>query len=82
MDDSEPKIFQNLDYYPQYPTKCILPSENAMEKRRLRESHSITQEAAEFACSRYSDDAAKERCIYDVMAVGDLGMADAGPGAF
>ena len=46
------------------------------ESRRLGES--IAEEAAATACGKYYDGPEKELCIYDVMASGDLELAQAG----
>lgn len=73
---SEPMLFVNQDRHPQYPEKCVLPDAAAKDQRR-RLGGSISQEAAEMACSRWSSEA-KSRCIYDVMATGDLELAEAG----
>jgi Repulsive guidance molecule (RGM) C-terminus len=74
---SDPKLFYSKDRHPQYPEQCLLPSPAAKEKRR-RLSESISQEAAEEACSDWMTEDAKERCIFDVMATGDLSMATVG----
>lgn len=70
--ESEPQLFQHIRE-PQYPQMCRLPSASASPKRRLGES--IPREKVEEACSMYKDEEAKERCIVDIMATGDLGLA-------
>jgi hypothetical protein len=44
-------------------------------RRRLEES-SITQLAAEKACAHWGQ--GKDDCVFDVLATGDLEMAEAG----
>ena len=66
-----------MDNYPQYPEKCLLPDPSAKETRRLGEK-SISREAAEIACAHWKATESKERCIFDVIAVGDLEMATVG----
>ena len=55
----------------------MLPAPDALQTRR-RLAESITQEAAEEACRHWKTEDAKSRCIYDVIASGDLDMAVAG----
>ena len=63
-----------VDREPQFPTKCTMPGPTK-ESRRLGES--IAEEAAAEACGHY-DGAEMDMCIYDVMASGDLELAQAG----
>ena len=75
--ESEPSLFQAYRD-PQHPKqKCIMPEPKASTQRRLGES--IAQEAAEAACTAHlNDEKLIDMCIYDVMASGDLEMAQAG----
>ena len=75
---SEPKLFQVQDRHPQFPQKCMLPAPDALQTRRRLAGDAITEEAAEAACSNWETKDAKARCIYDVIATGDLTMAVAG----
>jgi len=63
---------------PQHPAQqCKLPSATETKSRRLGET--IAHQAAAKACSMYHEEGpAKEACIFDVMAIGDLDMAQAG----
>ena len=70
----EPMLFRTARY-PQYPAKCILPSPAQEQGRRLGET--IAKEAAEVACSRFAGTKFEE-CVHDVMATGDLEVAQAG----
>ena len=54
--------------------KCILPTPKSDTSRRLGETISV--EAAEIACAHVKEGHAQ--CIYDVIATGDLGAAQAG----
>lgn len=72
--DDEPMLFRAARE-PQYPTKCELPAKSASVQRRLGET--IAEEQAEIACSNKSGSAFRN-CVYDVMAIGDLELAEAG----
>jgi hypothetical protein len=73
---TEPKLFQE-DCLPQHPQTCTLPSPVAKSqvRRRLSEASNLA-EAAEVACAQWGE--GMESCVYDVLATGDLGMAQAG----
>ncbi|CAB9519684.1 expressed unknown protein [Seminavis robusta] len=71
--DTEPKLFQ-ANRFPQHPVQCTMPSTERLG-RMLGES-TISMEAAEEACEHWGD--MKDQCVYDVMAAGDLELADAG----
>ena len=74
----DPMLFQNKDGGPQYPEKCILPNPAEKASRRLGEG-SIPHEAAEEACSKHwSDKERQDLCVYDVLAMQDLEVAQAG----
>jgi len=73
--DTEPKLFRE-QRLPQYPQKCNMPAPGATARRRLAEGM-ISFSDAENACKDW-DAEGREACIYDVMATGDLGMAQAG----
>jgi hypothetical protein len=45
-------------------------------RRRLTESSSVDELAAEKACEQFGE--GKDDCIFDVLATGDLGMAMVG----
>ena len=65
---------------PQAPTEqCRLPADAAKESlrgRRLGEN-SVSRDAAEQACAHLGGES-KDACIFDVMAVGDLDIAQMG----
>jgi hypothetical protein len=73
---TESSLFQTLRL-PQHPQTCKLPSPEATKqiRRRLSETSALA-EAAEVACAQWGE--AKESCVYDVLATGDLDMAQAG----
>ena len=71
----EPKLFQ-ASRFPQYPETCILPKPVA-ESRRLGGSL-VSKDAAEEACAHFSNKLDQEHCVFDVIATGDLEMAQAG----
>jgi hypothetical protein len=72
--DFEPMLFRNARA-PQYPSKCNLPSSAKKESRGL--GATIARAAAETACSHFAGNQF-DNCVYDIMAVGDLEMAEAG----
>lgn len=84
--DTEPKLFQELRA-PQYPETCIYyASDNGhmkkthnLRRRLLNDAEGgivmVSKEAANDACADYVD-AFKENCIYDVMIMGDLEVAE------
>lgn len=80
---SDPVLFQELRA-PQYPDQqCILPpTESAAVKvgrkgRRRRLSEEVTQQQAESVCAHW-DDRDRDLCIVDVMATGDIELAESG----
>jgi hypothetical protein len=74
--DTDPTLFRTARL-PQHPQKCTMPSAQAtsMLRRRLSES-SLDQLAAEKACAHWGK--GMDECIFDVLATGDLEMAEAG----
>ena len=71
--DDEPMLFQAMQF-PQHPQACVMPEPKAAS-RRLGAS-SLIQESAKKACME-AGAANIEFCIRDVMATGDLDMAEA-----
>ena len=71
--DQEPMLF-HVARAPQYPAKCNMPPPTAASARRLGQT--IAEGAAEKACS-YKVGKAFENCVSDVMATGDLELANA-----
>ena len=67
---TEPKLFQT-----EAPVtgECVLPTPHARSGRTLGET--ISHEDAERACAGRKHDF--DQCVYDVIAVGDLGVASA-----
>jgi hypothetical protein len=72
--DQEPQLFRDSTREPQFPNQCRLPSPGALEKRRLAET--IPRDEAERACSHLTGSAKFENCVFDVMAVGDVDLAN------
>ena len=70
----EPQLFE-APGLPTYPQQCRMP-EPTTTSRRLGETI-ISQEVAEAACSHWSKDL-QAHCVYDVMATGDIELAEAG----
>lgn len=78
----EPKLFQDKDRVPQSPVPCLYQQvqkekTNVRRRRRLMDldGHTMTIEVAEKAC-RNSAEKKMEFCIDDVMAIGDLELAE------
>jgi hypothetical protein len=74
--ENEPKLFQELRL-PQHPQVCTLPNPkeaSALRRRRLAESPYL-EKAAEVACAHWGE--GKDDCIFDVLATGDLELAEA-----
>ena len=69
-------LFQSLGS-PQWPEPCVLPSKE-MEAQRRRLGEGISKSEAEAACAWWGPDN-KERCLFDVLAMQDLGLAQVGP---
>jgi hypothetical protein len=76
MKAASPLTFQE-DRLPQHPQTFTLPSPEATSqlRRRLAEA-SYLAEAAEVACAHLGE--GKDICIYDVLATGELELAQAG----
>ena len=72
MLESEPSLFQVADRFPQHPAGCEMPDTTTVTRRL---GSTIAEKAAEEACAHWGD--AKETCVYDVMATGDIDLASA-----
>lgn len=75
--DTERKLFQ-VARAPQHPQKCNMPHPVAAENRRRRLGESVSEEAAKLACTHRLSEKEIDMCVYDVMATGDLEIAQAG----
>jgi hypothetical protein len=75
--DTDPTLFQTARF-PQHPQKCTMPTSKAtkMLRRRLSSESAADQLAAEEACAHWGE--YKDDCVFDVLATGDVGMAQAG----
>jgi len=80
--EDEPKLFQDKNRIPQSPVSCVyneVPKETGNVRRRrlmdLDGASSMTIEAATQAC-RNAAERKKGFCVDDVMAVGDLELAE------
>jgi hypothetical protein len=54
--------------------KCVPPS-SIKQVRRLGEA-TVSEDAAALACAHYEDEQKRDMCIFDVVAMADLGVAD------
>jgi hypothetical protein len=75
--DTEPTLFQTLRL-PQHPMECTMPPpmQASQLRRRLLESSSVTELAAEEACAHWGE--GTDNCVFDVLTTGDLEMAMVG----
>ncbi|CAB9509395.1 expressed unknown protein [Seminavis robusta] len=72
--NTEANLFE-MDRFPQFPQRCQLSQATRTGRRRLGEA--IAQEAAEEACAHW-DDEHMDLCVFDVLATGDLELAESG----
>ncbi|CAB9521193.1 expressed unknown protein [Seminavis robusta] len=72
---SEGQLFQT-DRFPQFPEKCYLPQALRTGRRRLGEA-AVLEDQAKAACSHW-DDEHRDLCVFDVLATGDLELAESG----
>jgi hypothetical protein len=81
VNDVDPKLFQDMKRYPQYPESCLYTAEkkNSYVRgrgRRLMETNMVSIEAATDACAHLEKDHMKAFCVDDVMATGDLDLVE------
>jgi hypothetical protein len=76
--DTEPSLFQTIRL-PQHPNVCTVPTPVQADhlRRRLSETSSVDELAAEKACAHWGEQG-KDDCVFDVLATGDLEMAMVG----
>ncbi len=78
--DSEPKLFVDQRRAPQHPMSCIYKQTSAKQsnlRRRLSElNNQMTLETAKVACARVPQGEFNQFCIEDVMATGDVDLAE------
>jgi hypothetical protein len=76
--NTEPSLFHTvrLPQHPQQVCKLPPPTEASQLRRRLLESSSVSQLAAEKACEHWGE--GKDDCVFDVLTTGDLEMAVVG----
>jgi hypothetical protein len=75
--DTEPNLFQTVRF-PQHPNVCTMPTpvQASQLRRRLSETSSVDELAAEKACEHWGE--GKDDCVFDVLTTGDLEMAVVG----
>jgi hypothetical protein len=75
--NTEPSLFQTVRF-PQHPNGCTMPTpvQANLLRRRLAETSSVDELAAEKACANWGE--GKSDCVFDVLATGDLEMAVVG----
>ena len=75
--NTEPKLFR-VNSAPQHPEGCVYVSKEIttnLRHRRLTDDAAVSIEDANEACAT-SHDRLKEFCVYDLMASGDLDLAE------
>lgn len=74
---AEPMLFHSTSE-PQFPRSCLEPEDPRGERRRRLDESSVTEEQAEAACAKVSNDADDIKdCVYDILATQDLDMVGA-----
>lgn len=76
--DTESKLFQKPDRFPQWPQACAMPTSDSIASARRLGENNVTREDAKKACLDSNRVQDMDACIYDVVATGDLEMARAG----
>jgi hypothetical protein len=76
--NTDPFLFHTLRF-PQHPNVCTMPTPVQANhlRRRLAETSSADEAAAEKACAHWGEQG-KDDCVFDVLTTGDLEMAVAG----
>jgi len=72
----EPMLFHDVRQ-PQFPAKCIEPTDPRGERRRRLGTLSVTEDQAEAACAHLDTAADRKDCVYDILATQDLDMVGA-----
>lgn len=76
---TDPNLF-HANRFPRHQQACVPPKpvnkDDFDTQRRLVGESIIAQETAELACEHWGDN--KDLCVYDVIAMGDLEVAQAG----
>ena len=79
VNNSDQKLFQDMTRRPQFPETCSYHADTESSfrgnRRRLSDTPNVSLEVAESACVDMNG-AKKKFCIEDVMAVGDVGIAE------
>lgn len=76
--DTEPSLFQNDQRFPQYPETCVMPSAAAKSTQRRLGEDGITEEQAMTACKTAGRTYDLDACVYDILAMQDLEIAESG----
>lgn len=81
VQSDEAKLFQDKDREPQHPASCVYQAEGQesayvrRRRRHLMENERVTMEAATAACEG-SSESKMQFCIDDVLAMGDVDLAE------
>jgi len=79
VNDVDPKLFKDGNRRPQYPDGCVYKADMKQQVRRRRlfeTTKEVTFEAATDACAHVKKDEMKEFCVNDILATGDLDLAE------
>ena len=76
-DDMDTKIF-TVDRAPQWPAKCVMPNPIERSSRRRLGENAVHAHEASKACAHIKDQHSFDMCVFDVIATGDLDVAEGG----
>ena len=81
VNDTDPKLFIDTERHPQYPDGCMYHGDSnkkqKVRRRRLFEDQQIvTAEEAKGACAHLKDEDMRQFCVDDVLATGDVELAE------
>lgn len=82
VNNVDPKLFQDSDRHPQFPSGCQYVADdeanksNIRRRRLLDNPNEVTHKAATDACAHLEDDQVRIFCMNDIMATGDLDLIE------
>lgn len=79
VNDEDPELFMDTKHHPQYPDGCIYKGSKKKQnllRRRLLSVVDVTQNTANHACAHLKNGEMRKFCIQDVLATGDVELAE------